>query len=202
MRFWRSVMSRRRVFVAALLGLALAGCQPIAGPPSAGPRSPDSPGTEPSMAAAAAVATPSSAEFAAIIQTAVEDRNGVVLDTPPAPQLPEGKTTAAYRAKRERDLPVVTESKTRFKSFGFWYTSFSTTVTVESTELSGTEATVRFKELTEQHQSSAANGPSNVPAGYSLPQIATFKASVQGWQLDSITPVGNNFGLPMSVVPH
>ena len=191
MRFWRSVMSRRSVVVAALLGLALAGCQPNAGPPSAGP-----------ALAAAAVSTPSSAEFAAIIQTAVEDRNGVAMDLPPAPRLPEGKATAAYRAKRERDLPVVTESKARFKSFGFWYTSFSTTVTVESTESSGTEATVRFKELTEQHLASAANGPSNVPESYSLPQIATFKASAQGWQLDSITPVGNNFGLPMSVVPH
>lgn len=196
MRFWRSVMIRRRVVVAALLGLALAGCQPIAGPPSAG-----APSAGPSMAAAA-VATPSSAEFAAIIQTAVEDRNGVVLDLPPAPRLPEGKTTAAYRAKRERDLPVVTESKARFKSSGFWYTSFSTTVTVESTELSGAEATVHFKELTEQHLASAANGPSKVPEGYSLPQIAVFKASAQGWQLDSITPVGNNFGLPMAVVPH
>ncbi|MEQ4520913.1 hypothetical protein ABLI39_16305 [Pseudarthrobacter sp. B907] len=184
-------MSRRSVVVAALLGLALAGCQPNAGPPSAGP-----------ALAAAAVSTPSSAEFAAIIQTAVEDRNGVAMDLPPAPRLPEGKATAAYRAKRERDLPVVTESKARFKSFGFWYTSFSTTVTVESTESSGTEATVRFKELTEQHQASAASGPSNVPESYSLPQIATFKASAQGWQLDSITPVGNNFGLPMSVVPH
>lgn len=201
MRFWRSVMSSRRVVVVALLGLALAGCQPNAGAPGAGPSSTASSSAGPPMTAAA-VATPSSAEFAAIIQTAVQDRNGVVLDLPPAPRLPEGKTTAAYRAKRERDLPVVTESKKRFKSSGFWYTSFSTTVTVESTESHGPEATVRFKELTEQHLVSAANGPSNVPEGYSLPQIATFKASAQGWQLDSITAVGNNFGLPMSVVPH
>ena len=195
MRSWRSVMSRRRVVVVALLGLALAGCQPNAGAPGA-----ESSSAGPSMTAAA-VATPSSAEFAAVIQTAVEDRNGVVLDLPPAPRLPEGKTTAAYRAKRDRDLPVVTEAKTRFKSFGFWYTSFSTTVTVESTESSGAEATVHFKELTEQHLASAANGPSNVPEGYSVPQVAMFKASAQGWQLDSITPVGNNFGLPMSIVP-
>ncbi|QDY89683.1 hypothetical protein E7Y32_05205 [Arthrobacter sp. UKPF54-2] len=194
-------MSRRRVVVVALLGLALAGCQPNAGAPSAGAPGAETSSAGPSMTAAA-VATPSSAEFAAIIQTAVEDRNGVVLDLPPAPRLPEGKTTAAYRAKRERDLPVVTEAKTRFKSFGFWYTSFSTTVTVESTESSGAEATVRFKELTEQYQASAANGPNNVPEEYSLPQIATFKASAQGWQLDSITPVGNNFGLPMTVVAH
>lgn len=186
---------RGRAVVAALLGLALAGCQPNAAPPL-----PEPPLSGPSIAAAAAVATPSSAEFAAIIQMAVEDRNGAVLDTPPAPRLPDTKTTADYRAKRDRDLPVVTQSKARFKSFGFWYTSFSTTVTVESTEMKGAAASVRFKELTEQHLTSAANGPSNVPESYSLPQVATFRASAEGWQLDNITPVGHNFGLPMSVV--
>ena len=199
MRIWRSVMSRKAV-AAALLGVALAGCQPNPGPPNAGPPSAAPSIAAPSIAAAAAVATPSSAEFAATLQTAVEDRNGTALDTPPALRLPEAKTTAGYRAKRDRDLPVVTQSKARFKSFGFWYTSFSTTVTVESTEVKGAEASVHFKELTEQHLASAANGPSNVPEGYSLPQIATFRASADGWQLDSITPVGNNFGLPMSIV--
>lgn len=204
MRFWRSAMPRTAV-AAALLGVALAGCQPSPGPPnavpsSAAPSSAVPSHVTPSIAAAAAAATPSAAEFAAIIQTAVEDRNGTALDTPPAPRLPEAKTTADYRAKRDRDLPVVTQSKARFKSFGFWYTSFSTTVTVEPMEVKGAEASVQFKELTEQHLASAANGPSNVPEGYSLPQIATFRASAEGWQLDSIAPVGNNFGLPMSVV--
>ena len=199
MRFWRSAMPRTAV-VAALLGVALAGCQPSPGPPNAVPSSAAPSHVTPSIAAAAAAATPSAAEFASIIQTAVEDRNGTALDTPPAPRLPEAKTTADYRAKRDRDLPVVTQSKARFKSFGFWYTSFSTTVTVEPMEVKGAEASVQFKELTEQHLASAANGPSNVPEGYSLPQIATFRASAEGWQLDSIAPVGNNFGLPMSVV--
>src|SRR6478752_6665186 len=204
MRIWRSVLSRKAV-AAALLGVALAGCQPNPGPPNAGPSnaapSNAAPSNAaPSIAAAAAVATSSSAEFAATLQTAVEDRNGTALDTPPAPRLPEAKATADYRAKRDRDLPVVTQSKARFKSFGFWYTSFSTTVTVESMEVKGAEASVHFKELTEQHLASAANGPSNVPEGYSLPQIATFRASAEGWQLDSIAPVGNNFGLPMSIV--
>ena len=197
MRIWRSVMSRKAV-AAALLGVALAGCQPNPGPPNAGPS--NAAPSNAAAAAAAAVATPSSAEFAATLQTAVEDRNGTALDTPPAPRLPEAKATADYRAKRDRDLPVVTQSKARFKSFGFWYTSFSTTVTVESMEVKGAEASVHFKELTEQHLASAANGPSNVPEEYSLPQIATFRASADGWQLDSITPVGNNFGLPMSIV--
>lgn len=199
MRFWRSAMTRTAV-AAALLGVALAGCQPSPGPPNAVPSSAVPSHVTPSIAAAAAAATPSAAEFAAIIQTAVEDRNGTALDTPPAPRLPEAKTTADYRAKRDRDLPVVTQSKARFKSVGFWYTSFSTTVTVEPMEVKGAEASVQFKELTEQHLASAANGPSNVPEGYSLPQIATFRASAEGWQLDSIAPVGNNFGLPMSVV--
>jgi len=204
MRFSRSMMSRKAV-AAALLGVALAGCQPNPGPPNAGPL-PAAPSNAvpanatPSIAAAGAAATPASAEFAGIIQTAVEDRNGAVLDTPPAPRLPDGKTTADYRAKRDRDLPVVAQSKARFKSFGFWYTSFSTTLTFESTEIKGAEASVHFKELTEQHLASAANGPSNVPEGYSLPQIATFRASAEGWQLESITPVGKNFGLPMSIV--
>ena len=199
MRFWGSAMPRTAV-AAALLGVALAGCQPSPGPPNAVPSSAVPSHVTPSIAAAAAAATPSAAEFAAIIQTAVEDRNGTALDTPPAPRLPEAKTTADYRTKRDRDLPVVTQSKARFKSFGFWYTSFSTTVTVEPMEVKGAEASVQFKELTEQHLASAANGPSNVPEGYSLPQIATFRASAEGWQLDSIAPVGNNFGLPMSVV--
>ena len=86
------------------------------------------------------------------------------------------------------------------KSMGFWYTSFSTTVTVESVEVSGSEASVRFKDLTEQYQASAANGPSSVPSGYTLPQTATFQANGDGWQLDSIAPVVHGGGLPMSVV--
>lgn len=83
---------------------------------------------------------------------------------------------------------------------GFWYTSYSTNVTVESVEVTGSEAIVRFKELTEEYQASTANGPSSVPSGYSLPQIATFRASGDGWQLDSIHPTVHGFGLPMSIV--
>ncbi|MDQ0635166.1 hypothetical protein QFZ40_003075 [Arthrobacter pascens] len=114
--------------------------------------------------------------------------------------LGEGQMTAAYRSKRERDLTVVARSKAGFKSMGFWYTSFSTTVTVESVEVTGSEAGVRFKELTEQYQASTANGPSIAPSAYSLPQTATFRASGDGWQLDSITPTVHGGGLPMSVV--
>jgi len=94
----------------------------------------------------------------------------------------------------------VARSKAGFKSAGFWYTSFSTTVTVESIDVTGSEASVHFKELTEEHQASAPNGPSNVPSGYSLPQIATFRASADGWQLDSIAPSVLGGGMPMSVV--
>lgn len=108
--------------------------------------------------------------------------------------------TAAYRSKRARDLAVVARSKVGFKSMGFWYTSFSTKLTVESVEVTGSEASVPFKELTEEHQSSTTNGPSSVPSGYSLPQIATFRASGDGWQLDSIAPAVHGGGLPMSVV--
>jgi hypothetical protein len=172
--------------VVAVLGFALVGCQPAAGPPTVG--------------SSASVPSPSSSELAAIIQTAVEDRNGTVLDTPPAGRLAEGQMTAAYRSKRERDLAVVARSKAGFKSMGFWYTSFSTKVTVESVEVTGSEAGVRFKELTEEHQASTANGLSSVPSGYSLPQIATFRASGDGWQLDSIAPTVHGGGLPMSVV--
>ena len=174
------------VAVAAVLGFALVGCQPAAGPPTAG--------------SSASVPGPSSSELAAIIQAAVEDRNGTVLDTPPAVRLAEGKMTAAYRSKRERDLSVVARSKAGFKAMGFWYTSFSTRVTVESVEVNGSEARVRFHELTEEHQASTANGPSSVPSGYSLPQIATFRTSGDGWQLDSIVPAVHGGGLPMSVV--
>lgn len=172
--------------VAALLGFALAGCQPAALPLTVG--------------SSAAVASPSSSELLAIVQTAVEDRNGTVLDTPPSPRLTDGQTTAAYRAKRERDLSVVARSKAGFKSTGFWYTSFSTTVTVESIDVTGSQASVRFKELTEEYLASTANGPSSVPSGYSLPQTATFLASADGWQLDSIAPSAHGFGLPMSIV--
>ncbi|MEV7134115.1 hypothetical protein AB0N24_14605 [Arthrobacter sp. NPDC093128] len=172
--------------VAAALGLALAGCQPAARPPTVG--------------SSASVPGPSSSELAAIIQTAVEDRNGTVLDTPPVARLATRQMTAAYRSKRERDLAVVARSKAGFKSMGFWYTSFSTTVTVESVEVSGSEASVRFKELTEEYQASTANGPSSVPSGYSLPQTATFRASGDGWQLDSIAPTVHGGILPMSVV--
>jgi hypothetical protein len=96
--------------------------------------------------------------------------------------------TAAYRSKRERDFPAVARSKARFKATGFWWTSFSTKVSVESIDVTGSEASVRFKELTEEHQTSTAKGPSSVPSGDSLPQIATFRASGDGWQLDSIVP--------------
>lgn len=173
-----------------LLGAALAGCQPNAGPLL----------TASTSAAATATPTPSTSELAAIIQTAVEDRNGTVLDTPPATRLSDGQTTAAYRAKRDRDLPVVAKAKAGFKSHGYWYTTFSTTLTVESVETGEAEASVHFKEMTEEHQASAANGPSNVPEVYSLPQIAVFRASAEGWKLDSITPSVRGGGLPMSVV--
>jgi len=83
---------------------------------------------------------------------------------------------------------VVARSKAGFKSMGFWYTDFSTTITVETVEVTRPTASVHFKELTEEHQASAANGPSNVPSGYSVPQTATFQASADGWQLDSIAP--------------
>jgi hypothetical protein len=66
--------------------------------------------------------------------------------------------------------------------------------------VTGSTASVHFKELTEEHLASTANGPSNVPSGYSLPQTATFRASADGWQLDSITLSGHDGGLPMSVV--
>ncbi|MDP9905582.1 hypothetical protein [Arthrobacter bambusae] len=143
---------------------------------------------------------PSSAELAAIIKTAVEDRNGTVLDNPSAPRLEDGQTTAACRAKRARDLPVVVRSKAGFRSKGFWYTDFSTKITVESVEVTGPTASVHFKELTEEHQASAANGPSKVPSGYSVSETATFRASADGWQLDSIAPSAPGGLLPMSIV--
>ncbi len=174
------------VAVAAVLGLVLAGCQPTAGPPTVG--------------SSAAVPEPPSSELVAIIQAAVEDRNGTVLDSPPAARLAAEQMTAVYRTKRERDLAVVARSKARFTSMGFWYTSFSTTLTVESVEVTGSEATVRFKELTEEYQASAANGSSSVPSGYSLVQTATFRASGDDWQLDSIAPAVHGGVLPMSVV--
>ena len=175
-------MTRARTLaaVAALLVLVVTGCQSNASLSSATP-------------------DPSSSELAAIIQTAVEDRNGAVLDTPPAPRLSAAQTTADYRAKREQDLPKVARSKAGFKSSGFWYASFSTTVTAESMEVRGPEISIRFKELTEEYLASKANGPSTLPEGYSLPQIATFRASEQGWKLDSITPSVHSGGLPMSV---
>jgi hypothetical protein len=167
--------------VATLLGFALSGCQSAGGSPAAG-------------------SSASSSEFAVIIQAAVEDRNGTVLDTLPAPRLADEQATAAYLAKRARDLPVVTRSKAGFKSSGFWYTSFSTNVTVESINVSGSVAIIQFKELTEEYLASTANGPSNVPSGYSLSQTATFRTSTGGWQLDSIAPSEHGFGLPMSIV--
>ncbi len=179
--------SRTSAAIAVLLAVALSGCQPAAGPLTA-------------ESSAAAVPSPSSSELTAIIQTAVEDRNGAVLDNPPAPRLADGQATAAYLAKRARDLPVVARSKAGFKSMGFWYTDFSTTITVESVEVTGSTASVHFKELTEEHQTSAANGPSNVPSGYSVPQTATFRASTVGWQLDSIAPSVHGGVLPMSIV--
>jgi hypothetical protein len=83
---------------------------------------------------------------------------------------------------------------------GFWYTDFSTKITVESIEVTGPTASVHFKELTEEHQASAANGPSSVPSVYAIPQIATFRASANGWQVDSIVPSMPGSGLPMSIV--
>ncbi|MET3721958.1 hypothetical protein [Arthrobacter sp. UYEF21] len=177
---------RTSAAVASLLGFALAGCQPAAGPLTVGP--------------SATPPIPSSSELAAIVRAAVEDRNGTVLDAPTAPRLANGQTTGAYRAKRERDLPVVARSKVGFKSTGYWYTSFSTTVTVESIDVTGSEISVHFKELTEEYLSSKTNGPSSVPTGYSLPQTATFRASADGWKLDSIAPSVHGGGLPMSVV--
>ena len=177
---------RTPAVTAALLGLALVGCQTTSGQLPGG--------------SAASVPSPSSSELAAIVQAAVEDRNGTVLDTPPTPLLGEEQMTIGYQAKRERDLPVVARSKAGFKSTGFWYTSFSTQVTVESIEVKGSEASVRFKELTEEYLSSAANGPSSVPSSYILPQTAIFRASSDGWKLESIDPSEKGHGLPMSVV--
>ncbi|MFC0458223.1 hypothetical protein ACFFGR_16975 [Arthrobacter liuii] len=77
--------------VAVLVGVALVGCQPAVGPPA--------------MGLSASVPGPPSSELAAIIQTAVEDRNGPVLDTPPAARLAAAQMTAAYGSKREQDLP-------------------------------------------------------------------------------------------------
>ncbi|UZX03585.1 hypothetical protein F8G81_13890 [Arthrobacter sp. CDRTa11] len=142
----------------------------------------------------------SPSEFTVIIQAAVEDRNGTVLDTPPAPRLADEQATEAYLTKRARDLPAVTRSKAGFKSSGFWYTSFSTKVTVESVNVSGSEAIIQFTELTEEYLASTANGPSNVPSSYSLPQTARFRTSKDGWQLDRIAPSKPGFGLPMSIV--
>jgi hypothetical protein len=159
---------RTSAATAVLLGLALSGCQPAAVPLTA-------------ESSAAAVPSPSSSELTAIIQTAVEDRNGAVLDTPPSPRLAEGKATAACRAKRARDLPAVTRSKAGFKTMGFWYTDFSTKITMETVEVTGSTASVHFKEWTEAHQASAAKGPSDVPSGYSVPQTPTFRASADGW---------------------
>lgn len=173
--------------VAVIFGLALSGCQPTAGP-------------LPIESSTTGVPSPSSSELSAIIQTAVDDRNATVLDNPPAPHLAEGRTTAAYRAKRTRDLPVVARSKAGFKSKGFWYTDFSTKITVESVEVSGSTASVHFKELTEEHQASAANGPSNVSTGYSVSETAIFRGSADGWQLDSIAPSTPGGLLPMSIV--
>jgi hypothetical protein len=84
--------------IAVLLGFALSGCQPVAGPLTVG-------------SPAAAVPSPSSSELSDIIQAAVEDRNGTALDVPRAPHLGDAQSTAAYRAKRARDLPVVARSK-------------------------------------------------------------------------------------------
>lgn len=173
--------------IAVVLGFALSGCQPAAR-------------SEMVESSAVSEPSPSSSELTAIIQTAVEDRNGTVLDSPPAPRLAGGQATAAYLAKRARDLPVVARSKAGFKSLGFWYTDFSTKITVESVQVTGSTASVHFKEVTEEHQASAANGPSSVPSGYAVPQIATFRASANGWQLDSIVPTLQGGGLPMSMV--
>lgn len=77
---------------------------------------------------------------------------------------------------------------------GFWYTDFSTKITVESIEVTGPTASVHFKELTEEPP------PSSVPSVYAIPQIATFRASANGWQVDSIVPSMPGSGLPMSIV--
>lgn len=124
--------------------------------------------------------SPSTSELSVILQTAVEDRNGTVLDISPAPRLSAGQSTAAFPAKRGRDLPVAARAKAGFKSMGFCYTKFSTSITVDSIAVSGSEARVSFKELTRDHQTLAANGPSNIPYSYSLPQMATFQASADG----------------------
>lgn len=102
--------------------------------------------------------------------------------------------------QRDRDLSVVTRSKAGFKGTGFIYTAFSTTVTVESIEVAGSTAIVQFREVTEQYQTSIADGRGSVPSSYALPQTATFLASSDGWQLESIVPSGHGGGLPMSVV--
>jgi hypothetical protein len=97
---------RTSAVAAALLGFALSGCQPAAGPLTV-------------ESSEAAVPSAPSSELTAIVQAAVEDRNGTALDVPPAPHLADPQTTAAYRAKRARDLPVVARSKAGFNSIGF-----------------------------------------------------------------------------------
>jgi hypothetical protein len=143
---------------------------------------------------------PSSSEPPANIQGAVEDRNGTILDVPPAPHLADAQSTAAYRDQRALDAPVVARSRAGFKSMGFWHRDFSTTITVESVEVTGSTVSVHFKELTEEHQAPAVNGPSNVPSGCSLSLTATFRASADRWQLDSIAPSARGGGLAVSVV--
>jgi hypothetical protein len=54
--------------------------------------------------------------------------------------------------------------------------------------------------MTEEHQASATNGPSNVPEHYSLPQIAILGASAEGLEARQDHAFGARRGLPMSVV--
>ncbi|POH71649.1 hypothetical protein [Arthrobacter glacialis] len=177
---------RTKAAVAALLGFALVGCQPAVGSLNTG--------------SSATVPSPSSSELTAIVQAAVEDRNGTVLDIPPSLLLADEQTTETYQDKRDRDLSVVARSKAGFKATGFIYTGFSTRVTVESIEVVGSKANVRFNEVTEQYQTSTADGRSSVPTSYALPLAATFLASADGWQIDSLVPSEHGGVLPMSVV--
>jgi hypothetical protein len=80
---------RTSAVAAALLGIALSGCQPAAGPLTV-------------ESSEAGVPRAPSSELTAIVQAALEDRNGTALEVPLTPHLADPRTTAAYRAKRAR----------------------------------------------------------------------------------------------------
>ncbi|MET3920647.1 hypothetical protein [Arthrobacter sp. UYEF20] len=154
------------------------------------------------VAVAEAGPTLTAAEAQSVLEASVKDRTAEALSTPTpdGPSLEEAKSSDKFKATREREKLLIAERKVRLQTFGFHYTSASTTIQVVEVTGTDSKATVKFDESGTQYLASDATGPSDVPEQYRVQATATFLRTDLGWVLDEVLADDGQFGLPFSMV--